>query len=96
MCASRIQDYAIIGDGRSAALVSKSGSIDWLCWPRFDSPAFFAAILDPAAGGCWKIAPTDSARTSRRYAEASNVLITEFETPGGLLQLTDLMPISLT
>ncbi len=94
MAASRIQDYAIIGDSRSAALVSKSGSIDWLCWPRFESPSLFAAILDPSVGGHWRIAPTSlSARATRRYIDESNVLVTEFETLDGLVRLTDLMPV---
>jgi GH15 family glucan-1,4-alpha-glucosidase len=89
----RIQDYAVIGNGRSAALVSRGGSLDWLCWPRFESPSLFAAILDPAIGGHWKISPTVPARSTRRYVDASNVLVTEFETPDGLLRLTDLMPV---
>ncbi len=93
MAASRIQDYAIIGDSRSAALVSRSGSIDWLCWPRFESPSLFAAILDASIGGCWRIAPTGSPRSRRRYVDTSNVLVTEFETPDGLVRLTDLMPV---
>jgi GH15 family glucan-1,4-alpha-glucosidase len=88
-----IQDYAIIGDSRSAALVSKSGSIDWLCWPRFDSPSIFAGILDPRAGGHWSIAPTGAFRSTRRYAGHSNVLVTAFESDGGTVQLTDLMPV---
>src|SRR5438270_74842 len=54
--ASRIQDYGIVGDCRSAALISRCGSVDWLCWPRFDSPSIFAAILDSEKGGCWRIA----------------------------------------
>jgi GH15 family glucan-1,4-alpha-glucosidase len=53
----KIQDYAIIGNGRSAALISKRGSVDWLCWPRFDSPSIFGAIVDPKVGGCWRIRP---------------------------------------
>src|SRR5687768_13932512 len=55
-----IEDYALIGNCRSAALVSKHGAIDWLCWPRFDSPSFFAAILDPSRGGAWTITPAGS------------------------------------
>ena len=76
---TRIQDYAAIGDCRSAALISRHGSLDWLCWPRFDSPAVFAAILDPNAGK-WSIAPTGPFRASRRYLEGTNILETRFET----------------
>jgi GH15 family glucan-1,4-alpha-glucosidase len=94
MSLSPIQDYAIVGDSRSAALVSSSGSIDWLCWPRFESASLFAAILDPVAGGSWRIGPAGRASsTRRRYVEDSNVLITEFQTSGGLVRLTDLMPV---
>lgn len=63
----KIQNYAIIGNGRSAALVSRDGSIDWLCWPRFDSPSLFANILDTQIGGSWKIAPLAPALIERRY-----------------------------
>lgn len=59
----RINDYALIGDGRSAALVSKAGSIDWLCWPRFDSPPIFGALLDPI-GGSWRISPVGDTRVT--------------------------------
>src|SRR6266851_7944000 len=93
MTAPRIQDYGIIGNSRSAALVSNAGSIDWLCWPRFDSPSLFTAILDPEKGGFWRIAPTETFRAHRRYIESSNVLLTTFETPGGKVTLTDLMPV---
>jgi GH15 family glucan-1,4-alpha-glucosidase len=93
MAASRIEDYAVIGDSRSAGLVSKSGSIDWLCWPRFESASLFAAILDPVVGGHWRIAPMSSVRTTRRYVGESNVLVTEFETLEGTMRLTDLMPV---
>jgi GH15 family glucan-1,4-alpha-glucosidase len=93
MAVSRIQDYAIIGDSRSAALVSRSGSIDWLCWPRFESPSLFAAILDPAVGGHWKIAPAARSRVTRHYIEDSNILVTEFETLDGVVRLIDLMPV---
>src|SRR5947199_10272045 len=57
-----IADYGIIGDCRSAALISLTGSIDWLCWPRFDKPSIFAALLDPQRGGCWSISPTSRYR----------------------------------
>jgi GH15 family glucan-1,4-alpha-glucosidase len=93
MAASKIKDYAIVGNSRSAALVSKSGSIDWLCWPRFDSSSLFAAILDPSIGGHWSMAPVGSSRVTRRYAGESNVLVTELETPDGCVRLTDLMPV---
>jgi GH15 family glucan-1,4-alpha-glucosidase len=85
--------YAIIGDCRSAALVSSAGSIDWLCWPRFDSPSVFAALLDRRLGGRFSIAPTLPSRTTRRYVGESAVLETTFHTPGGVLRLLDLMPV---
>ena len=88
-----IGDYAIIGDCHSAALVSRSGSIDWLCWPRFDSDAVFAALLDPKAGR-YSIAPVGPFRSRRHYVKDTNVLVTEFETTGGRVRLTDLMPVA--
>jgi len=90
---SLIQDYGIIGNGRSAALVGVSGSIDWLCWPRFDSPSLFAAVLDPARGGHFLIGPPEPYRVTRAYAEDTNVLVTTFETNTGTARLTDLMPV---
>lgn len=90
--APKIQDYGAIGDGRSVALVSRWGSIDWLCWPRFDDPALFAGILDHDAGGFWSIAPADDCRTQRRYIDDTNVLETRFQTESGSLILTDFMP----
>lgn len=89
---SRIDDYGIIGDCRAAALVSRYGSIDWLCWPRFDSPSIFAAILDPQKGGYWSIRPADAFRTERSYVPETNVLETEFIIPAGRATLTDFMP----
>ncbi|MEX0802541.1 MAG: glycoside hydrolase family 15 protein [Candidatus Binatia bacterium] len=88
-----ISDYAIIGDCRSAALVSRDGSMDWLCWPRFDSPSIFGALLDPQAGR-WRIAPTAPFKTERRYVGETNVLETRFKTETGSLLLTDLMPVA--
>jgi GH15 family glucan-1,4-alpha-glucosidase len=90
----KIHDYAIIGDGRAAALISRAGSIDWLCLPRFESPPIFARLLDADLGGAWTIAPTAHARITRRYLEGTNVLETMFETVDGACTLVDLMPIA--
>jgi GH15 family glucan-1,4-alpha-glucosidase len=91
--ASPIDAYAIVGDCRAAALVSRAGSIDWLCWPRFDSPPLFAALLDERAGR-FSIAPTLPFRSERRYAPDSNVLETRFHTDSGTATVTDLMPVA--
>src|SRR5688572_30128078 len=88
-----IHDHGIIGDCRSAALVSKRGTIDWLCWPRFDSPSIFGALLDGGAGH-WSVCPTTPFSSSQRYIEGTNVLQTRFETAGGRLVVTDLMPVA--
>jgi GH15 family glucan-1,4-alpha-glucosidase len=91
---SKIQDYAIIGNGRSAALISKRGSLDWLCWPRFDSASIFGAILDPKIGGHWDIRPATDSQTIRRYIENTNVLETIFSNSSGKIVLTDFMPVT--
>jgi GH15 family glucan-1,4-alpha-glucosidase len=89
----RIEDYAMIGDLGTAALVGKDGSIDWLCWPRFDSDACMAALLGNADNGRWKIAPKqEGARVTRRYREGTLILETRFETPDGAATLIDFMP----
>ena len=88
-----IGDYAVIGDCRTAALVSKYGCIDWLCWPRFDSASIFAALLDRERGGYWKIAPATPFSIQREYVEGSNVLQTRFQTSSGSVALLDLMPV---
>jgi GH15 family glucan-1,4-alpha-glucosidase len=90
---ARIEDYALIGDCEAAALVSRDGSIDWLCWPRFDSDACFAALLGGPDHGRWRIAPTDpDARISRRYLPDTLVLETTFQTGSGTVSLVDFMP----
>ena len=88
----RIEDYAIIGDGETAALVSRNGSIDWLCWPRFDSPACFASLLGTAEHGRWLLAPAGSFVSRRRYRAETLVLETTFETPEGTAIVIDFMP----
>ncbi len=90
----KIQDYAIIGNGRSAALISKHGSIDWLCWPRFDSASIFGAILDPKIGGAWRIRPAQESKVSRRYINDTNVLETTFSSSSGKIVLTEFMPVA--
>jgi GH15 family glucan-1,4-alpha-glucosidase len=92
--ASRIEDYALIGDCHTAALVSKEGSIDWLCFPRFDSPACFAALVGTPDHGRWKIAPSAEVRAvRRRYRGDTLILETDFETDHGAATLIDFMPI---
>jgi GH15 family glucan-1,4-alpha-glucosidase len=89
---ARIEDYALIGDCRTAALVGHDGSIDWLCWPRFDSDACFAALLGSREHGRWLIAPRDKASITRRYRPNTLVLETYFETPDGAATVVDFMP----
>jgi GH15 family glucan-1,4-alpha-glucosidase len=89
---ARIEDYAMIGDCESAALVGRDGSIDWLCWPRFDSPACFAALLGDAQHGRWKIG-CEARTTKRRYRPDTLILETDFETDTGAVTLVDFMPL---
>ena len=88
-----IEDYALIGDCRTAALVSRDGSIDWYCCPRFDSEACFAALLGTREHGRWSIAPQEPARITRRYRPKTLVLETHFETEEGAATLIDFMPL---
>ena len=91
-----IQDYGIIGDMHSAALVGTDGSIDWLCFPHFDSPSVFAAILDDGKGGRFKIAPaSEGAARKQLYWPDTNVLITRFFTPDGVGEVIDYMPVGV-
>src|SRR3954471_18178964 len=90
---SRIEDYALIGDCQTAALVARNGSIDWLCFPRFDSGACFASLLGTPEHGRWQLAPaggTTSAR--RRYRHDTLILETVFETQDGAVRAIDFMP----
>lgn len=87
-----LSDYGLIGDCRSAALVSRSGSIDWLCWPNFDSPSVFGRLLDYDKGGHFALSPLRQSRSTWRYVGATNVLEITFETPDGSVRLTDFMP----
>ncbi len=91
----RIEDYGLIGDCRTAALVGIDGSIDWLCVPRFDSGACFAALLGTPENGRWRIAPKDVTRaTRRRYREGSLILETEFENESGAVRIVDAMALN--
>jgi GH15 family glucan-1,4-alpha-glucosidase len=89
-----IGEYALIGDCRSAALVSRNGSLDWLCLPRFDSPSIFAALLDANRGGRLHVQPVGAFRSRRRYLPDTNIVETTFRTTNGAFVLRDLMPIA--
>lgn len=92
MTSHKIEDYALLGDTRTAALVSKDGSVDWLCAPRFDSPACFAALLGSAEHGRWLLAPTALPHViKRRYRDDTLVLETDYETDGGSVRVIDTM-----
>jgi len=92
--AARIEDYALVGDCETAALVDKNGSIDWLCWPNFSSDACFAALLGTEENGYWRVRPADGEwKTSRTYREHTLILETTFETADGAVRLIDFMPI---
>jgi GH15 family glucan-1,4-alpha-glucosidase len=91
---ARIEDYGLIGDCESAALVSKDGSIDWLCWPRFDSGACFAALLGDTGNGRWRIAPAaGDVRITRRYRPNTLILETNFVAADGEVTLIDFLAL---
>ncbi|MEA3120392.1 MAG: hypothetical protein QOI13_3662, partial [Paraburkholderia sp.] len=90
-----IEDYALVGDGHTAALISRYGSVDWLCWPRFDSGACFAALLGTHEHGAWRLAPaadTSQLTVTRRYRDDTMILETDYETPEGAVTVIDFMP----
>lgn len=90
---TKIEDYALIGDTHTAALVSREGSLDWLCLPRFDSPACFAALLGTPEHGRWLITPQENSTTiRRRYRGDTLVLETHYVTPTGTARVIDFMP----
>src|ERR1051326_4693340 len=89
-----IEDYGIIGNLRTAALIGKTGSIDWLCLPRFDSPSVFGAILDDKKGGYFRIAPAGGDVTRKQiYWPDTNILLTRFLSADGVGEITDFMPL---
>src|SRR3982751_2613302 len=89
----RIEDYGLIGDLHTAALVGRDGSIDWLCLPRFDSPACFAALLHDETAGRWRIAPATGESSTRRYYRGETLICqTEWDTPDGTVRVIDFMP----
>src|SRR6201988_4992128 len=92
--ALRIEDYALVGDCETAALVARDGSIDWLCLPRFDSGACFAALLGAPEHGRWLLAPAEPVHTiRRRYRPETLIVETEYETDNGAVTVIDWMPL---
>ncbi|QDQ79809.1 glycoside hydrolase family 15 protein [Paraburkholderia megapolitana] len=93
--ANLIEDYALVGDGHTAALISRDGSVDWLCWPRFDSGACFAALVGTPEHGRWLLAPAEDANvtaTTRRYRGDTLILETDYESADGAVTVIDFMP----
>jgi GH15 family glucan-1,4-alpha-glucosidase len=90
---SPIEDYALIGDGETAALVNRTGSVDWLCWPRFDNDACFAALLGTTENGCWRVSPKATVQSiDRRYQQDTLILETDLHTDDGAIRIIDFMP----
>ncbi len=93
--AAPIEDYALLSDSRTAALVSRDGSIDWLCLPRFDSPSVFGALLGEEEHGCWRLRPSDrTARSTRSYADGTFILVTRWETATGIAEVHELLAVA--
>ena len=90
---NRIGDYGLIGDCHSIALVGRDGSIDWACFPAFDSAAVFAKVLDQGRGGSFRLTAHEVRATRREYLTDTNVLVTTQECASGVLELTDCMPV---
>ncbi|MFL5320242.1 MAG: glycoside hydrolase family 15 protein [Myxococcaceae bacterium] len=90
----KISQHGMVGDARSAALIAGDGTIDWLCWPRFDSPSLFAALLDTDKAGSWRLAPVGACHSMQRYVDDTNVLETVFERPDARIVIMDAMPVS--
>ncbi|MBW3562574.1 MAG: glycoside hydrolase family 15 protein [Actinobacteria bacterium] len=89
-----IADHALLSDCQSAALVDRDGSVEWLCFPRFDSPSVFARLLDDSDGGHFSVRPIGDAEVTRRYVDGSMVLVTRFQTTDGVLELTDALAMA--
>src|ERR1700722_13210741 len=91
-----IEAHGVIGDQRTAALIATDASIDFMCWPNFDSPTIFASLLDDHKSGFWEIAPQmKNARRKQLYLPDTNILVTRFSSPEGIVEITDFMPINL-
>ena len=89
-----IEDHGVVGDMATCALVAIDGAVDFLCWPRFDSPSVFAALLDAERGGDFTIEPElDRPRPAQRYLPDTNVLVTRWQAEDGSVEVTDLMPV---
>ncbi|MDR5752886.1 MULTISPECIES: glycoside hydrolase family 15 protein [unclassified Caballeronia] len=90
----RIEDYALLGNGQTAALLSREGSIDWLCWPRYDDDACLAALLGEPENGCWSLAPAGAVITrERRYQDDTLIMETDVETSDGVARIVDFLPV---